>query len=123
MLLSPNLSLDYIDVNAAQREVVHNAAVRALDALVQLIVQDRDLASPPGSPSDGQRWIVAASPTGAWAGHTNHVLAWQDNAWRSYVPKVGWIVYVVDEGVLLVWDGSAWVDGASIPNTLQNMVL
>ena len=31
MLLSPNLSLDYIDVNAAQREVTHNAAIRALE--------------------------------------------------------------------------------------------
>ena len=30
MLLSPNLSLDYIDINAAQREVTHNAAIRAL---------------------------------------------------------------------------------------------
>jgi hypothetical protein len=123
MLLSPNLSLDYIDVNAAQREVVHNSAVRALDALVQLAALDRDLATPPGSPSDGQRWIVAASPTGAWAGKATQVAAWQDGAWRFYVPRVGWLVYVIDEGKLVAWSGSAWVDALSMLTTLQNLAL
>ena len=60
-----DLGITYIDSGVPQPEVTHNDAIRALDALVQLIVQDRDLASPPGSQSDGQRWIVAASPTGA----------------------------------------------------------
>jgi Protein of unknown function (DUF2793) len=123
MLLSPNLSLDYIDVNSAQREVVHNAAIRALDALVQLAVLDRDLATPPGSPSDGQRWIVAASPTGAWAGHAKHVAAWQDGAWHFYVPQVGWFAYVVDEGWLAAWNGSAWVDAMAMLTSLQNLLL
>src|SRR3954469_3315477 len=123
MLQTPNLSLPYIDLNEAQREVVHNNAIRGLDALVQLAVLDRDLASPPGSPVDGQRWIVAASPTGAWAGHASHVAAWQDGAWRFYVPSVGWLVYVVDEGTLLGWSGSAWVSAMALLTTLQNMVL
>src|SRR3954447_5773597 len=123
MLQTPNLTLPYIDVNQAQREVVHNNAVRGLDALVQLAVLDRDLASPPGAPIDGQRWIVAASPSGAWAGHAQHIAAWQDSAWRFYVPKVGWLAYVVDEGALLAWSGSAWVDAMAILATLQNMVL
>src|SRR5712691_1817284 len=123
MLLSPNLSLDYIDVNSAQREVVHNSAVRSLDALVQLAVLDRDLASPPGSPANGQRWIVAASPTGAWAGHAKQIAAWQDSSWRFYVPQVGWLAYVVDEGALLAWNGSAWVDAISMFTSLQNITL
>src|SRR4051812_20385096 len=123
MLLSPNLSLDYIDVNAAQREVVHNSAVRALDALVQLAALDRDLAAPPSSPSDGQRWIVAASPTAAWAGHASHVAAWQDGSWRFYVPRLGWLVYVIDEGKLVAWSGSAWVDAWSMLTALQNLAL
>src|SRR5205823_7187676 len=107
MSTSPNLSLDYIDLNAAQREVVHNAAIRELDALVQLAVIDRDLATPPSSPSDGQRWIVAAGATGAWSGHTNRVAAWQDGAWRFYVPRVGWFAYLIDDGALIAWSGSA----------------
>jgi hypothetical protein len=123
MTTTPNLAIAYIDSGVPQPEVTHNDAIRSLDALVQLIVQDRDLATPPGSPSDGQRWIVAGSPTGAWTGHSNHVLAWQDGAWRSYVPKVGWLAYVVDEGMLLAWSGSAWVDAMSMLTTLQNLLL
>src|SRR4051812_34325010 len=123
MLTSPNLSLDYIDVNAAQREVVHNAAIRALDALVQLSVLDRDLATPPGSPSDGQRWIVAGSPTGAWSGHAGHIAAWQDGAWRFYVPRVGFLADVVDEAKLVTWSGSAWIDVLALITALQNLAL
>jgi Protein of unknown function (DUF2793) len=69
MTTTPNLGITYIDSGIPQPEVTHNDAVRMLDALAHLVVQDRDLATPPGSPADGQRWIVAASPTGAWAGH------------------------------------------------------
>jgi hypothetical protein len=123
MLTSPNLSLDYIDVNAAQREVVHNAAIRALDALVQLAVLDRDLATPPGSPSDGNRYIVAASPTGVWAGHAGHIAVWQDGAWCFYVPRVGFLADVVDEAKLVTWNGSAWVDVLSLITALQNLTL
>ncbi|MEA2990835.1 MAG: hypothetical protein QOG83_3546, partial [Alphaproteobacteria bacterium] len=101
MLVTPNLTLPYIDVSEAQREVVHNSAIRGLDALVHLGVLDRDLVSPPGSLSDGQRWIVAASPTGAWAGHALAIAAWQDGAWRFYAPRLGWLVYVADEGRIL----------------------
>ena len=39
--------------------LTHNEALRTLDALVQLMVLDKDLASPPGSPADGDRYRTA----------------------------------------------------------------
>lgn len=120
---SPNLALPYIDGGEAQPFVTYNDAVRALDALVQLAVLDRDLASPPGSPSDGQRWIVAASPSGAWAGHATQIAAWQDGAWEFYAPRTGWFAYVPDEGTLLAWNGTAWVDAMAILTVFQNLAL
>ncbi len=116
-----NLDLPYIEAAQAQKHVTHNEALRILDTLVQLTVLDRDLAAPPGAPSEGQRWIVTASPTGAWAGHATHVAAWQDDAWQFSVPKAGWITYVVDEGTLLVWNGSAWGDFFSTVTAVQNL--
>jgi hypothetical protein len=116
-----NLGLPYIDAAQAQKHVTHNEALQTLDALVQLAVLDRDLAAPPGAPSAGQRWIVAASPTGAWAGHATHVAAWQDGGWHFSVPKTGWTAYVVDEGTLLVWNGSAWGDFFSTVTSIQNL--
>lgn len=116
---TPHLGLPLIAASQSQKHVTHNEALRILDTLVQLAVLDRDLSTPPVSPSDGQRWIVAASPTGAWAGHANHIAAWQDDAWRFSIPQVGWLAYVTDENSLLAWDGSAWV--AAIEFALNNL--
>src|SRR3712207_5060978 len=116
-----NLALPCIEAAQAQKHVTHNEALRLLDTLVQLAVLDRDLTAPPGSPADGARWIVAASPTGAWAGHAGHIAAWQDGAWQFSAPKLGWIAYVGDEGTLITWNGSAWGDFFATVTALQNL--
>jgi hypothetical protein len=84
-----NLSLPFIIAAQAQKHVTHNEALRALDALVQLMVLDKDLATPPGSPAEAARYIVAASPTGGWAGQAGRIAAFQDGAWAFYVPREG----------------------------------
>ncbi len=118
-----NLGLPYIEAAQAQKHVTHNDALRVLDRVVHLAVLDRDLAAPPGAPNEGQRWIVAASPTGAWAGHATHVAAWQDGTWEFSVPRTGWLAYVMDEGALLAWNGTAWVDAMSALTAWQNITL
>ena len=117
---STNLKLPYIAAAQAQKHVTHNEAIRALDALVQLSVKDRDLATPPGAPVDGDRYIVAASPSGAWAGQVGKIAAWQDGAWLFYAPVVGWLAWVDDETAVLAWDGTDWVNptAGSAPSTL-----
>jgi len=52
---TPNLALPELIAAQAQKHVTVNEALRALDALVQLAVLDRDLTAPPGSPAEGQR--------------------------------------------------------------------
>ncbi len=118
-----NLGLPCIEGSQAQKHVTHNEALRILDTLVQLAVFDRDLTAPPGSPAEGQRWIVRATATGVWAGHENAIAAWQDGAWQFCPPQTGWLAYVVDEGALLAWSGSAWVDALSALTSLNNMTL
>src|SRR5579885_319487 len=108
MTETANLRLPNIEGAQAQKHVTHNDALRMLDALVQLAVLDRDLSAPPGSPAEGQRWIVKAAGSGAWAGHDNAIAAWQDGAWAFYAPQPGWRAFVADEGALIAWDGAAW---------------
>jgi hypothetical protein len=103
-----NLSLPYIVAAQAQKHVTHNEALRALDAVVQLTVLDKDLSAPPGTPADGARYIVGPGPTGAWAGEQGKVAAWQDGAWSFYAAHEGWLAWVADEASLYVWSGSAW---------------
>ena len=66
-----NLGLPFIVAAQAQKHVTHNEALRALDAIVHLMVLDKDLASPPGSPAEGACYIVASSPSGAWSGQSS----------------------------------------------------
>jgi hypothetical protein len=80
-----------------------------LDALVQLAVLDKDLSAPPGSPAEGDCYIVGASPTGAWAGQANNIAAFQDAAWAFYVPSEGWLAWVADEDALYAFSGTSWI--------------
>ncbi len=103
-----NLRLPFIEASQAQKHVTHNESLRILDALVMLGVKDRDLSAPPGSPAEGDRYLVKTPGTGAFAGHDDHIASYADGGWTFYAPRAGWIAYVEDEGVLAVWDGAAW---------------
>ena len=122
MDVTSNLELPFIMAAQAQKHVTHNEALRALDAVVQLMVLDKDLSAPPGSPADGARYIVAASPTGAWVGHAGHIAAYQDGAWAFHVPREGWLAWAADEDTLYVWTGSAWAAFSGGGGSLDNVV-
>ena len=106
---TPNLGLPYILAAQSQKHVTHNEAIRALDAIVQLNILDRNLSTPPVSPVEGDRYLVAAGPTGAWAGQAGKVAAFLDGAWIFYTPKEGWLAWIADENVAVAYDGGAWV--------------
>lgn len=87
-----------------------NANLRRIDCLTQLRVLDKDLATPPGSPANGATYIVAGSPTGAWAGHATHIARYwtTGTAWEFYTPLSGWTAWVIDESLQYRFNGSAW---------------
>jgi hypothetical protein len=116
-----HLLLPYILAAQAQKHVTHNEALRLLDGLVQLSVLDRDLTAPPGSPADGDRYIVGSGATGDWAGWDLNVALWTDGAWLRLPPRIGWRAWVEDEGLLLVYDGAGWI--GTTPDALQNLAL
>ena len=108
MSQSPNLALPYILASQAQKHVTHNEAIRSLDCLVQLSVLSRVLSAPPGSPVDGDRYLVGPSPSGDWALAGGKVAAYQDGAWAFFAPRAGWIAWISDEGILAAFDGASW---------------
>lgn len=116
-----HLALPFIMASQAQKHVTHNEALRLLDGIVQLSVLDRDLTAPPGSPAEGARYIPASGATGAWAGWAGSIAYWVDGAWMRILPAPGWLAWVEDENVLLVYDGAGWI-GAT-PTELQNLAL
>jgi len=108
MANSANLALAYLEAAQSQKHVSVNEALSGLDALVQLSVLDRDLAAPPGSPVEGDRYLVAAGATGAWAGQAGKIAAWQAGAWIFRTPRNGWTAWVADEAAFVFYDAGAW---------------
>ena len=91
-------------INAIQGEVWYTdlrRLLRMLDQVLQLSVLDKDLATPPGSPANGDAYIVAGSPTGAWTGQATKIAVWTTDlavpAWEFYTPKDGFMAWVDDE--------------------------
>lgn len=107
----PNLG---VLVNGALGEEHYDelmAQWRALDTLIQCNVISMALATPPGSPADGATYIVAASPTGAWAGKATNLARWSAvaGAWEFFAPKEGWKAYCLADDADHKFDGTAWV--------------
>ncbi|PRX31147.1 Protein of unknown function [Meinhardsimonia xiamenensis] len=108
MATSTHLLLPFLEAAQAQKHVTHNEALRLLDGLVQLSVKDRDLAAPPSSPAEGDRYLVASGGSAEWSGWDLNVALWTDGAWMRLPPRAGWRLWVEDEGALLVYDGAIW---------------
>lgn len=84
------------------------------DPNLGLAVKDRDLATPAASPGNGDRYIVPAGATGVWAGKTDQIAVRVADAWEYDVPKVGWLCFVEDEGVLAVFRATGWSPGLAL---------
>ena len=109
-----HLILPLLAAAQAQKHVTHNEALEILDAVVQLSVKDRDLTAPPGGEAEGDRYIPAATATGAWASQEGNIAHFVGAAWAFYTPREGWRAWVDDENVALVHDGANWVaDGGN----------
>jgi len=87
--------------------------------LFGFVVQDRDVTTPPvvsfSGDSEGLHWIVATG-AGAFAGldgkivtyHTTGEEGAEVGTWSNFAPFEGMLVWIADENVLVVYNGSAW---------------
>ena len=115
---TPNLQLPYLMAAQSQKHVTHNEAIRMLDALLQIAVASRIVTAPPVAPPDGVRYILPTGATGVWVGAAGRVAAFQDGAWAYFTPREGWIAWLADEDVPVVYSGTAWVPLVSAFATL-----
>ncbi|MBY0354712.1 MAG: DUF2793 domain-containing protein [Rickettsiales bacterium] len=107
MVDTPHTLATLVETAQAQKEVTVNEALVRLDALLNTGVIDRDLATPPASPAQGDVYIVAASPTGLWAGKATQI-AYFDQVWRFIPARAGVCVWLNDEQALCRFSGSIW---------------
>jgi hypothetical protein len=106
---SPRLLLPYLQAAQAQKHVTHNEALRRLDGLVNLTVEDHSRSAPPANPVEGAAYLVAAGATGLWAGWSGDIALWADGAWTRLPARIGWRVWVIAEQLILVRLAAGWV--------------
>lgn len=75
----------------------------------QFGVVDRNLTAPP-TPTDEQMYIPAATATGDWAGLENKLTWKKSGTWWWWTPKVGTIIWLIDEKISIQWNGTSWIN-------------
>jgi hypothetical protein len=119
---STYLQLPYLEASQAQKHVTVNEALARLDAQIHLTVLSRILNAPPPSPIEGDRYLIAAAPTASWAGQGGSLAVWLAGTWVFVSPREGWRMWVANEDVFLIYNGTTWQVPAA-PTQLQNLQL
>jgi hypothetical protein len=90
--------------------------LRMFQALIEANVINMTTSAAPGSPVNGDTYVVASVGSGAWVGKTNYVAYWSiDNPlapsgeWEFYQPLSGWTVADRNTGFVYRYNGSTWV--------------
>jgi hypothetical protein len=108
---TPRFGLPFIIPGQAQKELFHNEALLAVDALLHATVEDEATPSPPSVPTAGQCWIVPEGAGGAWADHEGSLAAWTANGWRFVVPLEGMTVWSRAANLPVRYANGLWVIG------------
>lgn len=108
-------------ITAANTRDTLKAIVRSTPMILEAgdidyIVTNMTTTTPPGSPSDGDTYVVGASATGAWSGQDDDVAIWDANespaAWNFVTPTDGMAVWNLADDTEYRWDAgvspAAW---------------
>ncbi|MGQ0594113.1 MAG: DUF2793 domain-containing protein [Gammaproteobacteria bacterium] len=107
-MTTPILALDEIVSSQAGKEITHNTALRQLEGRL-IRAKDNDLTTPPGSPAEGDAYIIPSGATGVWASQTSKVAHFSGGVWTFYTPIEGVRLWLNDEDTEYAFDASSWV--------------
>lgn len=106
-------ALDEIDGELAaldtRVETLEDAGTPTAAALASIV--ESVGATPPDSPTNGQKYLVVATATGAWATYENKIATYvtATTSWTfSAAPTSGAMVFAKDTRAAWVYDGTAW---------------
>lgn len=94
---SPRFGLPLLFAGQAQKESFVNEAHALADMLMHCAIQG-ETETPPVDPAQGDTWLVADGPTGAWAGQAGKLAGWQSGNWLFVAPREGMRVFDLAAG-------------------------
>ena len=101
------LTIDEVTSSQSDKFTTHNNGLRQLEGQT-IRVLSRTNAGPPGSPTNGDTYIVDVA-SGTWASATVLDIAhYYGGAWNFYTPVQGVRLDVNDEDVIVKFDGVDW---------------
>ena len=94
----------------ASKATTHNQSLREIEGRL-VRVKSRTTTAQPGSPANGDTYILPASATGTnWATFTaKQLVHYYGGSWKAWTPIEGVRVYVNDEDVVWEYNGTDWV--------------
>lgn len=107
MSTTPLLGIPELEAAQAQPEIVVNRAIRLLEAMSPLQALSRVVTAPPGSPADGDRYLVPEGASGVWAGHAQEIAVNVGGTWYFIAARTGWECYVEDEATRVTYFGGS----------------
>ena len=108
MATTNHLQISLVEQSQAQKEITINQAIIRLDTMLNTGAKSRYISTPPTSPANGDLYIVGNSPTADWAGQAGK-LAYFDEIWRFITPNEGIKLWVNDEDLTAIYDGTNWL--------------
>lgn len=78
----------------------------------------RTTAAQPGSPSDGDAYLVPTGATGSgWSVNVGKIAIYYSGIWNYFTPAESWRGWVNDEDLFIRYDGSTWDIISALPRT------
>lgn len=110
MTATPRLGITQLEEGQSLPEQVENEAKLILELFAtRCIIKDRDLADPPGSPANGDSYLVAASAINGWSGQSGKLAHYLNGAWIFRSAFEGLNLEIEDEDIEIVHRGGIWV--------------
>lgn len=102
------IGLAEIVASQSAKEVTHNQALREIEGRL-VRVKSRTTTAEPGSPANGDTYIVPTGATGTnWSGQDGKIAHYYGGSWKFWAPIEGVRVWVNDEDSRWIYNGSAW---------------
>lgn len=106
---TPILAIPELTEGQATPETHVNEMVRYLEQGANyFIAKDKDTLTPPGSPADGDCYIIAGTGAGGWIGKDQKIAFRLSTGWVYITAREGTLAYLQDEDKFYLFDGSAW---------------